>query len=161
VSPFRPSFSPQPRVFPPSPRALSPLSTAFTPNRSLTPLSTGFTQRHRGVGGWTSYYPLLTTHYPLSSSFVFITLRNPFPANPLYSHPYKTPGVPPLPSFLSQASRPLCLCALRCLPTAGRQIPSFQELAASFPSLCPLLRTRSLCFQSFAASFRKTPGGGV
>ena len=31
-------------------RAISPLSTAFTPNRSLTPLSTAFTQTHRGVG---------------------------------------------------------------------------------------------------------------
>src|SRR5207245_3204351 len=29
---------------------LSPLSTAFAPNRSLTPLSTAFTQTHRGVG---------------------------------------------------------------------------------------------------------------
>jgi hypothetical protein len=71
VSPFRPPISPQLSVYPNSPRALSPLSTAFlsrarsrrtpiravsplfvvfTPNPSLTPLSTAFTQTHRGVG---------------------------------------------------------------------------------------------------------------
>jgi len=48
VSPFRPSFFPPLNLFPPSPRAISPLSTAFTPNRPLTPLSTAFTQKHRG-----------------------------------------------------------------------------------------------------------------
>ena len=74
VSPFRPSFSPQPGVFSQAVNScsqsrssiaeklltthcslstlcpLSPLSTAFTPNRSLTPLSTAFTQTHRGGG---------------------------------------------------------------------------------------------------------------
>ena len=50
MSPFCPSFPPQLDPFPRSPQALSPLSTAFTPNRSLTPLSTAFTQTHRGVG---------------------------------------------------------------------------------------------------------------
>jgi hypothetical protein len=50
VSPFRPSFLPQLNVFSREPRAVSPLSTAFTPNRPLTPLSTAFTQTHRGVG---------------------------------------------------------------------------------------------------------------
>src|SRR6267378_4466364 len=33
---------------PRSPQALSPLSTAFTPNRSLSPLSTAFTQNTGG-----------------------------------------------------------------------------------------------------------------
>ena len=51
VSPFRPSFPSQLDPFPRSPQALSPLSTAFTPNRSLTPLSTAFAQNARGVGG--------------------------------------------------------------------------------------------------------------
>ena len=50
VSPFSPSFAPQLDLFPCSLRALTPLSTAFTPNRSLTLLSTAFTQTHRGVG---------------------------------------------------------------------------------------------------------------
>jgi hypothetical protein len=49
VSPFGPPLSPAPDPFPLSPRAVSPLSTAFTPNRPLTPLSTAFTQIHRGV----------------------------------------------------------------------------------------------------------------
>jgi len=49
VSPFCPSFSPQLSVFSHSLSAVSPLSTAFTPNRPLTPLSTAFTQTHRGV----------------------------------------------------------------------------------------------------------------
>ena len=48
VSPFR--FLPHPQLdpFSRSPHPLSPLSTAFTPNRPLTPLSTAFTQKHRG-----------------------------------------------------------------------------------------------------------------
>ena len=48
VSPFR--FLPHPQLdpFSRSPHPLSPLSTAFTPNRPLTPLSTAFTQIHRG-----------------------------------------------------------------------------------------------------------------
>jgi hypothetical protein len=50
VSPFSPSFPPQLDLFPHSLRAVSPVSTAFTPNRALTPLSTAFTQTHRGVG---------------------------------------------------------------------------------------------------------------
>ena len=50
VSPFGPSFGAQPDSFPHSPRDLSPLSTAFTPNRTLSPLSTAFTQNDRGVG---------------------------------------------------------------------------------------------------------------
>jgi hypothetical protein len=50
-SPFisHPLPSAQPS-FPPSSRAVSPSSTAFTPNRPLTPLSTAFTQTHPSVG---------------------------------------------------------------------------------------------------------------
>jgi len=54
-----------------SPEALTPLSTAFTPNCSLTPLSTAFTQTHRGCGGHnvTAHYlpPALT---PLFTAFL-------------------------------------------------------------------------------------------
>jgi hypothetical protein len=50
VSPFSPSFPPQLNLFPHSLRAVSPVSTAFTPNRALTPLSTAFTQTYRGWG---------------------------------------------------------------------------------------------------------------
>jgi len=41
------------------------------------------------------------------------------------------------------------------------QIPCSQQLAASCTSLCALFRAPFLCFQSFAASFSKTPGVGV
>jgi len=40
------------------------------------------------------------------------------------------------------------------------QIPCSQQLAASYTSLCALFRAPILCFQSFAASFPKTPGVG-
>src|SRR6266404_7140614 len=50
VSPFSPSFPPQLNLFPHSLRAVSPVFTAFTPNRALTPLSTAFTQTYRGCG---------------------------------------------------------------------------------------------------------------
>jgi hypothetical protein len=46
--------------FPPSSRAVSPSSTAFTPNRRLTPLSTAFTQTHRGWGA--SHRARVTCH---------------------------------------------------------------------------------------------------
>jgi len=37
---------------------------------------------------------------------------------------------------------------------------AFSSACRLFFSLCPLLQARSLCFQRFAASFAKTPGGG-
>jgi hypothetical protein len=40
------------------------------------------------------------------------------------------------------------------------QLFCLHRLAASLPSLSTLFCTRSLCFQSFAASFPKTPGWG-
>ena len=57
-----------------------------------------------------------------------------------------------------------CLCgisALSALSFVSRlQVPPFQWLAASFISLAGLFQTSILCFQSVAASFPKTPGGG-
>jgi hypothetical protein len=59
VSPSSPSFCPPLGVFSQLPTVhrslstlfqLTPLSTAFPPNRSLTPLSTAFTQTHRVWG---------------------------------------------------------------------------------------------------------------
>ena len=41
------------------------------------------------------------------------------------------------------------------------QIPCSQQFAASCASLCALFRAPFLCFQSFGASFHKTPGWGV
>src|SRR5229473_729411 len=60
-------------------------------------------------------------------------------------------------------SRLLRLCVSVSLPAPTRswwQIPCSQQLAASCTSLCALFRTPFLCFQSFAASFSKTPGVG-
>src|SRR5216684_6637571 len=48
----------------------------------------------------------------------------------------------------------------RAFASLLRQTLTFQNLAASFASLCVLLSTLVLCFQSFAASFPKTPGVG-
>ena len=53
-------------------------------------------------------------------------------------------------------SRLLRLCA----SVSPWQIPCSQQLAASCISLCALFRAPFLCFQSFAASFAKTPGVG-
>jgi hypothetical protein len=91
VSPFRPSFPPPLNVFsqpcnsrrqsrrigaeilPTTHRSLStfcqltPLSTAFTPDRSLTPLSTAFTQTDGGVEyfwGGSAASRLVTSHRP-------------------------------------------------------------------------------------------------
>ncbi|MCU1242419.1 MAG: hypothetical protein JWO71_3145 [Candidatus Acidoferrum typicum] len=59
MSPFPPSFRPQLDPFPRSPQALSPSSTAFTPNRSLSPLSTAFAQN---TGGGVTAPSTLTGH---------------------------------------------------------------------------------------------------
>jgi hypothetical protein len=91
VSPLRPSFTPQPSVFlqsfnscsqsrsaraeilptthcsPSTFYRLSPLSTVFTPNRSLTPLSTAFAQTDGGVAylwGSSAACRLFTSHEP-------------------------------------------------------------------------------------------------
>ena len=50
VSPLSTAFLPRAKPSGTPTRAVSPLSTAFTPNRSLTHLSTAFTQSDRGVG---------------------------------------------------------------------------------------------------------------
>jgi len=47
-----------------------------------------------------------------------------------------------------------------CVSVSLWQIPCSQQLAASYSSLCALFRAPFLCFQSFAASFSKTPGVG-
>ena len=46
-------------LFPPAPQAVSPLSTAFTPNGSLNPLSTAFTQNIPGGGPFNFCFPAL------------------------------------------------------------------------------------------------------
>ena len=113
MSPFLPSFSPSLDPFPHSSRALSPLSTAFTPNRPLTPLSTAFAQIHRGGG----------------------------------------------------VARHSCLRTQRSVPAPTGSGCSTFLATLLLPAACALLislaaffRTRSLCFQWFAHSLRKSPG---
>src|SRR3984893_16746441 len=81
-------------------------------------------------------------------SMIFIHLQTPFPATPLFAHPYKTTGV-------SQEG---------IIPT-GSALAVRREPQATFPAICSLLQSLAslleapvLCFQSFAASFSKTPG---
>src|SRR6266478_1381431 len=47
-----------------------------------------------------------------------------------------------------------------CVSVSLWQIPCSQQLAASCTYLCAFFRAPFLCFQSFAASFSKTPGLG-
>jgi len=87
-------------------------------------------------------------------SFVFKNLQIPLSATHVFSHPYKTPGGggTSVRLFTSPTSR-----------TAGheRQVTPFHLLAASFALFTPFSALASFCFQSFAASFHKTPGVGV
>jgi hypothetical protein len=167
VSPFRPSFLRQPSVFSRSPRPLSPLSTAFTPNRSLTPLSTAFTQTHRGVGYLAVQFnvPRHPTfrrsdlQTPFCPPFVFITFQIHLRATPSFSNPYKTPAVStppdmPIQNFAASVSR--CLCGKSRLQASHVVSYCCKLLVA----LCAVFRTRSLCFQQLAASFCRTPRGG-
>ena len=74
---------------------------------------------------------------PPAQPFIFIYLRIPFPANPLDSHPCKTPGCHPTHPFHPRAQRPAS-------PLSLSQISCFQQLANSC-SLFALFSTR-LCF---------------
>jgi hypothetical protein len=103
-----------------------------------------------GVSGQrTPRHSSLTTRH---CSFVFITLQIPFPATPLFSHPYKTPGVSP--------SVSLCLC----LPRPGRRgkshvFSSLPPLEISWLSFCNSRRLFSIACSLF---YENTRGwGGV
>jgi hypothetical protein len=86
-------------------------------------------------------------------SFVFITLQIPFPATPLFSHPYKTPGVPLLRHSPSMPSPPLCPLRL-----CGKL-----NVFSSLPPLCrswrSFLHSRPL-FSAACRLFCKNAGGG-
>jgi len=88
-------------------------------------------------------------------SFRIKTLQIAPPPTSLFSQSSALPGAQPLRG----------LCAPISVPSVLRfflQLLCCQQVAASCPSLCPLFRTRVLCFQSFPASFSKTPGvGGI
>jgi hypothetical protein len=96
VSPFPPSLTQQLDLFPSSPGTVSPLATAFTPNRRLTPLSTAFTQRHRG-GHPQLPFSAFTTHDDVFAPPLFsCSYKSLFPparpSAPLFSGVYKSLG---------------------------------------------------------------------
>ena len=81
-------------------------------------------------------------------SFVFTTLRIAFCATPVFSQPSALPpGVPQ--SFISPLQKIPASVTSSVLAVTCRL----------FFSLYALFRQPSLCFQSFADSFQKTPGG--
>jgi hypothetical protein len=107
----------------------------------------------------TTYYPPLAARSlyrgpsPSSRAFVFILLQSPFPATPLCSPSSKSPGAGGCHSVSVQPR-------MRQTSPKTRQLFCLHRLAASLPSLFTLFCPRFLCFQSVAASFTKTPGGG-
>jgi len=110
VSPLRPPFPPQPRVF---------------PYASLP----------------------LTTHYPLSPALYFHTLTNCFSRNPfIFTTICVARGC-----HLSIPISALCVSVANLV---------FSATCRLLRSLCPLLYTPVLCFQSFPASFCKMRGWG-
>jgi len=107
--------------------------------------------------------PLLATHYPLSTLFLsalcFHILTNCFSRNSFILTTIRI--APGCGGTNLQSLSELCASAPLPSPTlSGWQIHCFQAFAASFPPLCALFCTPSLCFQSLAASFRKIPGVG-
>ncbi len=84
---------------------------------------------------------------------------------PLFSYSYESLSPPQVLSFHIHPN-PRGVCTPPAFPTLRpsglrkRQLFCLQAVAASFTSLCALLRTLFLCFQSLAASFAKTPGWG-
>jgi hypothetical protein len=146
VTPISSPFSARCAYFP-SPRGCrvnEPLATRLPPSpegHSFTPIS-----------GGSLVYPDLrgaTRH----CSFVFITLQIPFPATPLFSHPYKTPGVSPLRHSPSMPSPPLCPLRLY------GKLPVFSSLPPLEISLRYFCNSRPL-FPITCSLFCKTPGVG-
>jgi hypothetical protein len=85
--------------------------------------------------------------------FRIITLRIAFPVTPLFSQPSALPGGVTLSGLRGPNS---VLSVLHFF----FQLFCCQWIAASCTSLGPLFRPPALCFQSFPASFPKTPGVG-
>jgi hypothetical protein len=102
VSPFRPFLLPPPRVCSRNRRLLpsyAPRGANISPILStlrILPVATGVSGQSAFLTPRPSFTPIFEGSLAIRrSSFVFITLRNPFPATLVFSHPYKTPGVSP------------------------------------------------------------------
>jgi hypothetical protein len=129
------------------------------PRPNLKPLSPSTRRATAPPLPATTRHPLPTLHSLFVSPLFSYSYELLFP-QPLYfdNDPHCPPGVG---VQASQSPSELCASAPLPAPTlSGWQIHCFQAFAASFPSLCALFCTPSLCFQSLAASFRKIPGVG-
>ena len=119
---------------------------------------------------------LLTTHHSLPTFFPFnrstpllpITSLQPQQFHAItHSFAQRSAAIPPVLNDF----RTLSIATGVCLKKPSRrqtfklplcQLFCLQKLGASLSSLCAFFCTRFLCFQSFAASFPKTPGvGGI
>jgi hypothetical protein len=65
----------------------------------------------------------------------FFNLQIPLPATPFFSHLYKTPGVPPLPTFFR-------IPTSQCLIAAHSPLPTIHSLFNSFRTLFTLASTK-------------------
>jgi hypothetical protein len=117
-------------------RTVTPLSTAFTPNRPLTPLSTAFTQTHRGVGAafaLSRHSSLANRHFPRP---LFSYSYELLPPEALYfhNHPH-CPRVSPVPVDSSPR-----------ITGHESQVTSFQILAHSLSLLQLFFKLPSFVF---------------
>jgi len=131
--------------------AVSPLFVAFTPNRPLTPLSTAFTQSHRG-GRYPRVYlrQLRVTIHDFVRPLFSYSYELLFPQALYFDNHLNCPGVSPSARLFHSA------LSVRSVVNSA-----FSWICALFISLAALFSTPVLCFQSFAHSLTKTPGGGV
>ena len=135
MSPIGPSFSPQPVVYLRH-QLLSP-SLSPTPFPPITYIQT---PRFHAITH--SFAQRSAPIHPIFNGFRTLSI---------------TTGVYPNGSPLHSLHAPVPSPAST---RSGWQTPCSQQLAASLVSFCTLFRAPLLCFQSFAASFAKTPGGG-
>src|SRR3984893_1526096 len=157
VSPFRPSFSPHPQHASLDHRFLSPLFSKCY--ELLFPQLFCFHNHLRCPLVFSSrcIFPLFTRRTrPRVITFRMNTCKNVTKQTTLSSfgmNTYARTGR----GVLCEPPRTLRLSVIICRSLLAL---CFHHLAASLFTLCVVFRTRILCFQSFAASFTKSPGWG-
>jgi hypothetical protein len=168
VSPFRPSFLPQPAVYSQPFDFVGPLFSYSY--ELLFPQPLCFDNDLNCPGGGPSSAPFQGDASmarctkgqkcgfvsPLFATLTHSLSRKSFPCHS-YENTRDGAGI-----VISQSP----ILSVRSVPVpaptrSGWQIPCSQKLAASLSSLCALFCTGFLCFQELAASFAKTPGWGV
>jgi hypothetical protein len=110
--------------------------------------------------------PPFTMRPPLTPLLLITYIQPPYFQAITHSFAQRQSTIPPnINSFrtlpVATGVHPVQLQILSVLSVPQWQIHFFHSLGASLPSLCDLFCTRFSCFQSFAASFPKTPGVGV